>query len=415
MIVDKKNRIKRIAIISESFPPLGQGGITSAHYNLYHLLKKGDFVLKVFTYKDEPCSYENLNDNPEVNRSGISSRTYRRAARALSKFYKYQRKIFRKTDTNLLSYQFLNVIVSNLGSRKINKSLRKFRPDIVIIPDFGAPGFSIKKIKTAQYIHMSHHNPIRFKNNSFYGHQSIYDIMLAVKYERKALKKVNRVICPSAYMKKVFAETFGNQIPIEVIPNIVDINSISSVKKKSIQQMLSLNEKTPVVYIPSGGSRFKGERYVVEIIRRLAFNYDNKIGFYVSGGLSDLQNEELGVLEKIKGLVFNPGAVDYETNIAYIKSCSICISPTLIESFGMAILEANFCNLPAVVFDVGGTSEVIENGKNGYLVPYLDIEQLVDKSQMILNKEVEIRALSHVKKRFDQDLILKQYLGLFRD
>lgn len=390
----------RIAIVTETFPPIGASGISSAHYNLFRLFKENGHHVKAFTFSDNTRSKDLLPDDPDVFHYGISAKLRQRIQLLISKIYKYQRKLFHKTDTHLPAYQLIDIVTSNLASRKINKELNNFSPDIVILPDHGVPGFSIKKIKGARYIHISHHNPIRFINNPFYGFQSEYDARLAVKIERRALAKIDAVICPSSYMKDVFISTFGNKIPISVLPNLIDNNFIESIEAVSVHQKIDIDSDFPVVYIPSGGSSVKGERFVIELIRRLAFIYHYKIGFYVSGGLSSIQKEELKISERLSKLVYSPGVVDNPTNIAFIKSCSVCVSPTLIESFGMANLEANFCNVPVVTFDVGGNRELIEEGQNGFVVPFPDIESMMLKTCDILDGKIHVNPHAFVNSKF---------------
>ena len=404
-------KVIKIAIISETFPPQGISGVSSAHYNLYRLLKENDQDVKVFTYNDTPENYKSQPVDPDVFHYGISTKIRRQIQFLIPKLYKYQRKLFYKTDTFLLAYQLADIIISNFGSRKLNKQLKEFNPQMVIIPDQGVPGFSIKKLKGAKYIHVSHHNPIRFINNPFFGYHSEYDALMAVKIERLALKKIDHVICPSNYMKDVFISTFGDKIPITIIPNLIDNNYISDITPISVSEQLFSSPHVPVVYIPSGGSPLKGERFVVEIIRRLAVKYEFNIGFYVSGGLSVMQRNELEKLELFSKLIYSPGYVENEQNIALIKSCSVCVSPTLIENFSMAILEANFCNIPVVAFDVGGNKEIIENGQNGYIVPYLDIETIIQKVNEILLSKTKLNTLNWVKEKFSGNALNKEYLN----
>jgi len=390
----------KIAIITETFPPIGASGISSAHYNLFRLFKGNGHHVKAFTFTDNTSNIKLLPDDPDVFHYGISSKLRRRIQLLVSKVYKYQRKLFYKTDTYLPAYQLIDIVTSNLASRKINKELSKFSPDVVILPDHGVPGFSIRKIKGARYIHISHHNPIRFINNPFFGFQSTYDARLAVKIERKSLAKLDAVICPSNYMKDVFISTFGNKIPVSVLPNLIDNKFIESIEAVSVNKKIDLDPGFPIVYIPSGGSSVKGERFVIEIIRRLAVRYNYKIGFYISGGLSSIQTEELEILNRYAKLVFSPGIVDNIANIGFIKSCKICVSPTLIESFGMANLEANFCNVPVVTFDVGGNKELIEDGQNGFVVPFMDMEAMMLKTCDILDGKIHLEPLAYANSKF---------------
>ncbi len=402
----------KIAVLTENFPPQGVSGVNSAHYNMYRLFKQNDHEVKVFTFNDNQDDINLLKSDPDAFHYGISAILRQRIRVFVSKMYKYQRKLFYKTDTYLLAYQLIDIVISNLGSRKINKELKKFNPDVIIMPDHGVPGLSIKKIKDAQYIHVSHHNPIRFINNSFFGYQSEYDAHLAVKIEKQALKKVDKVICPSIYMKEVFVSTFGDNPPVTVIPNLIDTEFIESIETVSVHEKLALNPDFPIIYIPSGGSSIKGERFVIEIIRRLAVKYDFKIGFFISGGLSSIQKEELEELSIYSKLIFSPGIIENSVNIGFIKSCSVCVTPTLLESFGMANLEANFCNVPVVTFDVGGNKELIEDGQNGFIVPYMDVETLIIKACEILDNKTHLNSFKYVNNKFSATALKGKYLGV---
>jgi len=402
----KKNKI---AIISDSFPPFGEGGITSAHYNLYCLLKKNNYQVKVFTFGDNPLMTEKTDKIQDVIRNGISARLEKNIGNLVSIIFKIQRFIFKKTDTNLVSYQLRDIIKTNLGSFKINRKLRIYSPQIVIFPDKGVPVYSIKKIKGAKYIQFSHHNPIRFVKNPFFGLHSEYDAKLALKIEKKALRKIDYVICPSEYMKSIFLETFGTKIPLFVIPNTIDNEMISKIEKKSVHNEILLDNSYPLVYIPSGGSRYKGERYVFEIIRRLATIFNFKIGFYVSGGLSLSIKNELSVRTEYSKIIFAPSDINFETNIAYIKSCTVCVSPSLVENFSMAILEANFCNVPAIVFDVGGNKEIVMDDYNGYVVPYLDVESLIDRTVSVIKGYNKLNAFENINNKFSVNAVYEKY------
>lgn len=50
-----------------------------------------------------------------------------------------------------------------------------------------------------------------------------------------------------------------------------------------------------------------------------------------------------------------------------------------VETFGMTILEAMSYGIPAIVPNVGGPTELIENGYNGYCVDTTSLEDVIDK------------------------------------
>lgn len=61
---------------------------------------------------------------------------------------------------------------------------------------------------------------------------------------------------------------------------------------------------------------------------------------------------------------------------------SLCI-----ETFGMTILEAMAYGIPSVVPDVGGPTELVINGYNGYCVDVTNVSVIVNSIRRILNKK----------------------------
>jgi len=53
---------------------------------------------------------------------------------------------------------------------------------------------------------------------------------------------------------------------------------------------------------------------------------------------------------------------------ACLSAMDIFVQPSLSEAFSQVLIEAMGCGLPVIATDVGGASEVIENGANGILI-----------------------------------------------
>ncbi|HNX60640.1 MAG TPA: glycosyltransferase, partial [Spirochaetota bacterium] len=71
------------------------------------------------------------------------------------------------------------------------------------------------------------------------------------------------------------------------------------------------------------------------------------------------------------------------------SSIYLCTSHT--ESFGMAIAEAMACALPVVSFDCPtGPRDIIEDGKNGFLIPVGDRAAFIAKVKLLM-RDVKLR------------------------
>ncbi len=68
--------------------------------------------------------------------------------------------------------------------------------------------------------------------------------------------------------------------------------------------------------------------------------------------------------------VILPGFVNHDSLPAYYQDSVIYIAPTQYETFGYTVLEAMACGKPVISTKVGAVPELVENGKNGFLVPF---------------------------------------------
>lgn len=78
-----------------------------------------------------------------------------------------------------------------------------------------------------------------------------------------------------------------------------------------------------------------------------------------------------------------------QLNKLFLQS-SIYVMTSIHESFGLVLIEAESYGLPLLAFDSAqGPKEIIEDGKNGFLIPERNIEAMAEKIQeLIRNKEL---------------------------
>lgn len=393
----------RIAIVSSSFPPFSSGGVSSAHYSMLRVLEKEpNFEVKGFTFLDLKKSPD---DNENIIRSGSPKWFAWVIRRLLHLFFKVKER-----GTN--SYQLADILVSSIGSLKAGVKLRSFKPDIVIVPDHGAPLLFMLPFLNAKFVWVAHHNPLRFLHNPLIGNMSKLDAYLAVKLESYVLKKCAAVIAPSQYMADFTAVSHGVKNDIEVIPNLLDVDFLDGIEPKRLVYDGISEEDACFIYIPSAGSSIKGERYIFSIMTFInSFLINNNVVFVLSGSLSSTLNFELDNAKELN--VLRLGQIAYSDNISILKSCNLFISPTLLENYGMALLEATLCGIPAVSFDVGGNKEIIENGKNGFLVEYLDLYDLCIKSISLINNPIDSDVVKKVsREHYSISNVSSQLYGL---
>ncbi len=95
------------------------------------------------------------------------------------------------------------------------------------------------------------------------------------------------------------------------------------------------------------------------------------------------------------------------------KECRLFCQPSLAESYSTPVLEAMACGRPVVSTRTNG-SEMIEDGKTGFLVDVNDIEELADKISTImadeaLTEKMGQRARAIVEEKYNWAIIAKNY------
>ena len=84
------------------------------------------------------------------------------------------------------------------------------------------------------------------------------------------------------------------------------------------------------------------------------------------------------------------GRLSTAEELAQVYSSSdVFVSPSKMETFGMALAEAQACGTPVVAFDVGGVSDAVSDECAEYLVPEGDFEGLLDAVAKILGNCTE--------------------------
>lgn len=73
------------------------------------------------------------------------------------------------------------------------------------------------------------------------------------------------------------------------------------------------------------------------------------------------------------------GRVDREILPEIYTGSDLFIFPSTTDTFGMVVLEAQACGLPAIVSDVGGPKEIIIERETGYIVPVDSITEWIRK------------------------------------
>ena len=101
------------------------------------------------------------------------------------------------------------------------------------------------------------------------------------------------------------------------------------------------------------------------------------------------------------------------------RCCDLFLLPTRYEIFGMVLLEAMYFGLPALTTFNGGSSTLIREGENGFILDRLDSDVWADKICSVLADPAEMaeisrRASDTVAQHYTWDTLAPRFLELYR-
>lgn len=145
---------------------------------------------------------------------------------------------------------------------------------------------------------------------------------------------------------------------------------------------------------------------------------DNKeIIFIIIGDGPLMESLKLKVKSlNLENRVFLTGQIKDASRL--LNAFDIFVLPSLKEGFPWALIEAMSAKLPVIATSVGAASEIIEDGKNGFLVESGNSEQIAGKIKDILaddhlRLELGIQAHQTILFKFPLDKMIKQTEELF--
>lgn len=231
---------------------------------------------------------------------------------------------------------------------------------------------------------------------------------------RYGLQQSDGVTAVSRFLKQATIETFDFD-EIEVIPNFICSCHYKHLPDSPLRDELAPNGEKLLVHV-SNFRAVKRPLDCVEILAKVKAKGGNARLIMVGDGPERsacyYKAEKLGVKDDT---VF----VGKQANISdYLGVADVFLLPSELESFGLAALEAEACEVPVIATRIGGIPEVVTDGETGFLSDIADTEKMSDDVMKFLNDE-EMRLAFGAKarelavSRYGSDLIIPQYINFY--
>jgi glycosyltransferase involved in cell wall biosynthesis len=255
-------------------------------------------------------------------------------------------------------------------------------------------------------------------SDTFFCHLERREIKQANYHrEQKAFQKADKIIAVSQFVASKTNILFKTDTEITVIPNGIYVDDFQPITTKK--------EKNTILYFGTL-IRKKGILELAHIFNELLKKNSDCQLILVGNDAKDVKTQrstwelfqELLSAEASKKVNYL-GVVNYDRMKQLINDASVCVFPSLAESFGMVTIEAMALEKPFVNTNYPWAKEIVEDGETGFLIDPKSHVAFAEKINLLLtNPELAVRMAKKARKvateRFDITKIADQNIAVYK-
>jgi N-acetyl-alpha-D-glucosaminyl L-malate synthase BshA len=231
---------------------------------------------------------------------------------------------------------------------------------------------------------------------------------------RFGINESDAVTAVSEYLKERTVREFETTQEIEVIPNFVNCEVFKKSSDSKFRARFAAEDEGLVIHI-SNFRPVKRTGDVIEFFSRLRRKQKAKL--LMVGDGPERPNAEW--LAEVHGIEDDVAFLGKSSDMEQLLSISdILVLPSEQESFGLVALEAMASEVPVIATRVGGVSEVVEDGADGFLFDVGDTDSMAEAgASLIGDRELRLRmgksGRDHAHRDFCHEKIVKRYAELY--
>ena len=253
---------------------------------------------------------------------------------------------------------------------------------------------------------------------SFHDDQSYIVRKLRGYSEKIICSSASQVICVSESNKETGRKVFGlkNAIVIENGVNLDKFNPEASYK--NLRSEFGFSESDFVVGFIARCTKQKNPLVFLSALEKVHSINPSVKGLFVGEGDMDEEVDAFICQHQMSSYLYRSS---FRTDVPDLLNCiDVYCLPSLWEGLSIALLEAMAMQKAIIATPTDGTKEVLQHEKNGLIVPFNNVDAIVDEvNRFCANKQMKIicakAARLYIEERFNSkrvaDAVLKIYLG----
>ncbi len=336
---------------------------------------------------------------------------------------------------NAKYFQYLySLMWRKILAKKVYKLYKKNEPECISCQDaFAAASLLKYKNKVKCPIVLTMHTYFGLENSLDCKKSSVQERIYKknMKFELESLSVVDKIVAVDDRILLHVEDTIRKEknnreitvkqcLSIENFTNTDIFKPISYKKKKLYRNKINVNEDQFVIMC---ARRLVEKNGVIYAVKAMKYMEDDSLLIVAGNGpqkdliLETIKSEKLESKVKMIGDVQPKNIV----KLYQLADCSVVPSVTvngLQEATSISALEAMACGLPTVASEIGGLRQLIEDGKNGFLVNEKEPAEIADALKNLKNKDcrkqMSASARDFVVKKHSHIMGAKKYLNVFK-
>ncbi len=282
--------------------------------------------------------------------------------------------------------------------------IKSFKPDIMHTHLFEADLVSRwQLIPNIQYFSHCHDNMHQLQN--FSCRDVLSKKRMTELYEKKLIEKLykrcnNHFITISQHTQEYFTSILPKSLKhnVHLLPNAIVCNRFyKNQTKPDTLKLISIGRI----------DKNKNHQFLIQVVSELKKKYPVYLTLCGDGVEKDNLKNIVASMQLMENIALL-GNVDLVED--YLSESHIYVHAALSEAMGLTLLEAMASGLPVVTLNGGGNADIMEDGKNGFIIDEQDPELYAEKiSSLWENKELH-QQMSAYAQEYTRQFDIKEYV-----
>jgi glycosyltransferase involved in cell wall biosynthesis len=225
------------------------------------------------------------------------------------------------------------------------------------------------------------------------------------------------VIAPSAGLREVLFR-LGVDMPIEVVPNGVDIEPFRSPEKRVARKELGFTDSDIVLTYMGRLGPEKNLVFLMRAFGGLAKTYE-QVKLLIIGDGPERENliDRARYMDIADQVVFT-GMIPYADLPGYLHVADAFVTASVTEVHPLSVIEAMASGLPVVGIQSPGVGDIVEDGVTGFLAPEEDLAVFTAKmTRMVTDGDCRAKMSQQAReavKAYAIEYTTKNLLGYYQ-